>query len=189
MLAIKAGPDFIRNLALATKLDGNPSMDGWMLEMWFFASLRLGGVDLLNESGEKIEHLHESIVRTLVIPDFPVLPEGLGVWFKPSKWNQGGFDAIYIHKTDRLVRFVQVTGGATHSFEIGHFSRFLQDLEKSQKWKPKKLEILFLVDLKQRKIFQFATTTGHGKLTKYGWKRGEETENVQIVFINGWNDY
>jgi hypothetical protein len=44
MLAIKAGPNLIRHLAQATRHDGNPTMDGWMFEMWFFASLCHGGV-------------------------------------------------------------------------------------------------------------------------------------------------
>ena len=50
MLAIKSGPDLIRRLAEATHHDRNPSMDGWILEMWFFASLRDGGVKLFDSN-------------------------------------------------------------------------------------------------------------------------------------------
>ncbi|KAG6949856.1 hypothetical protein JG687_00014583 [Phytophthora cactorum] len=31
----------------------NPALDGWMLEMFFFASLRVGGLDLVGAAGER----------------------------------------------------------------------------------------------------------------------------------------
>ena len=74
MLAIKAGPDLICQLAKATRLDGNPSMDGWMFEMWFFASLCHGGVKLLNNSDDQFQTWPESNVKTLNIQSFPALP-------------------------------------------------------------------------------------------------------------------
>ncbi|KAK5667203.1 hypothetical protein QVD99_006410 [Batrachochytrium dendrobatidis] len=53
--AIKAGPDLIRKLVKATRHDGNPSMDGWMLEMWFFASLYYDGVKLFDENDNEVQ--------------------------------------------------------------------------------------------------------------------------------------
>jgi hypothetical protein len=69
-------------------------MDGWMLEMWFFASLRLGGVKVFDYDGSEFQNWQEANVEILDVTSFPALPENNGVWFKPSKWNQGGFDAI-----------------------------------------------------------------------------------------------
>ena len=43
--AIKSGPDAIINLANVLHHDNNPSMTGWLFEMWFFASLRNGGIN------------------------------------------------------------------------------------------------------------------------------------------------
>jgi hypothetical protein len=187
ILAIKAGPDLIRRLAEATQHDGNPSMDGWMLEMWFFASLRHGGVKLFDNSDEEFQTWPESNVKTLDINSFPALPENNGVWFKPSKWNQGGFDAIFLEKGKGLVKFVQVTGGDTHSFKIEYFRSFLLALGQSpQSFEITCLEIIFVVDQKKRSTFNLAKPSVPGMLKDFGWKFGEELDKVKIVFIKGW---
>lgn len=148
-LAIKMGPELIRHLAQATRHDFNPSMDGWMLEMWFFASLRHGGVKLLTEKDDDFQCWPQSDVLTLDVTSFAALPENNGVWFKPSKWNQGGFDAIFLEKGKGFVKFVQVTGGDTHSFKTEHFSSFLQALGRSsQSFEITHLEFFFLLTKK-----------------------------------------
>ena len=189
LLAIKAGPDLIRNLARATRHDGNPSMDGWMLEMWFFASLRHGGVKLFDKSNEEFQTWPESNVKTLDINSFPALPENKGVWFKPSKWNQGGFDAIFMDKGKGLVKFVQVTRGDTHSFKIGRFREFLDALHVSKSLKVKVLEIVFVVEQSKLANFKIQNPTGPGSLAEFGWVEGEERKRVTIVGIHGWCDH
>jgi hypothetical protein len=187
MLAIKVGPDLIRRLAEATRHDGNPSMDGWMLEMWFFASLRHGGVKLFDNSNEVCQTWPESNVQTLDIDSFPTLPGNRGVWFKPNKWNQGGFDAIFLDKGEGLVKFVQVTSGDTHSFKIEYFYNFLVSLRDSpQSFEIRCLEILFVVDQKKRSTFKLAKPSIPGMLREFGWKFGDEADKVKIVFIHGW---
>ena len=189
MLAIKAGPDLIRCLAEATQHDGNPSMDGWMLEMWFFASLRHGGVKLFDNSNEEFQTWPESNIKIVDNNSFPSLPENNGVWFKPSKWNQGGFDAIFLEKGKGLVKFVQVAGGDTHSFKIEYFRSFLLALGQSpQSFEIKCLEIIFVVDQKKRSTFNLAKPSVPGMLKDFGWKFGEELDKVKIVFIKGWRD-
>jgi hypothetical protein len=188
-LAIKAGPDLIRRLADATQHDGNPSMDGWMLEMWFFACLRHGGVKLFDYNDEEFQSWPESNVKTLDVTCFPASPENHGVWFKPSKWNQGGFDAIFLDKGKGLVKLVQVTGGGTHSFKIEYFYSFLLALGQSpQSFEITCLEIIFIVDQKKRSTFNLAKPSVPGMLKDFGWKSGEELDKVKIVFIKGWRD-
>jgi DNA polymerase III delta prime subunit len=189
MLAIKVGPDLIRHLAEVTRHDGNPSMDGWMLEMWFFASLRHGGVKLLNKRGRESQSWPESNVETLDVNSFPPLPENTGMWFKPKKWNQGGFDAIFIDKSKGLVIFVQVTGGDTHTFKIQYFHHFLLALgQSSQTFEITSLDIIYLVEQKKHATFKLATPTGQGLLEPFGWKKGKEKNKVKIVGVRGWND-
>jgi DNA polymerase III delta prime subunit len=189
MLAIKAGPDLIRRLAEATRLDKNPSMDGWMLEMWFLASLRHGGVKLLDNNDKKVQTWPEANVETLDVTSFPRLPENNGVWFKPSKWNQGGFDATYVDKSKGLVRFVQVTGADAHSFKLEYFYGFLLALSHSKDSFPITcLEIFFVVDRKKRSKFILAEPSGQGLLQPFGWQHGKEKERVQIVYVSGWTD-
>ncbi|OAJ40780.1 hypothetical protein BDEG_24481 [Batrachochytrium dendrobatidis JEL423] len=184
-----AGPDLIRKLVKATRHDGNPSMDGWMLEMWFFASLHYDGVNLFDENDNEFQTWPASNFKTLDINAFPALPENNGVWFKPNKWNQGGFDAIFLDKGKGLVRFVQVTDGNTHSFKIEYFHSFLMMLCQSpQLFEITCLEIIFVVDQKKRSTFKVAEPSVPGMLTDFGWRLGEELDKVKVVFIKGWCD-
>lgn len=45
-LAIRGGPTFVKTLANVLQQDSYPALNGWMLEMLFFACLRKGGVTL-----------------------------------------------------------------------------------------------------------------------------------------------
>jgi len=161
-------------------------MNGWMFEMWFFASLSCG---LFDSSDEELQTWSQLSVSTLDVKSFPTLPLNKGVWYKPSKWNQGGYDAIFLEKGSGLVRFVQVTAGNTHSFKIRYFRCFLDSLgESTQSFEVTKLEIYFVVDQKNRSTFRLSQPTELGMLEEYGWNWGEEMNNVKIVYIKGWND-
>ncbi|EGF78076.1 hypothetical protein BATDEDRAFT_26764 [Batrachochytrium dendrobatidis JAM81] len=184
-----AGPDLIRKLVKATRHDGNPSMDGWMLEMWFFASLYYDRVKLFDENDNEVQTWPASNVKTLDINAFPALPENNGVWFKPNKWDQGGFDAIFLDKGKGLVRFVQVTDGNTRSFKIKYFHSFLLMLcQLPQSFEITCLEIIFVADQKKRSTFKVAEPSAPGMLTDFGWRLGEELDKVKVVFIKGWCD-
>ena len=105
-------------------------MNGWMFEMWFFASLSHGDVTLLDESGIVVQVWPQSDVTTLDINTFPSL-EKSRLWLKPIQWNQGGYDAIFIDKSKALVRLVQVTASDRLSFKIKFFYLFLIALANS----------------------------------------------------------
>ena len=186
-LAIKVGPDLIRNLANATNHDGNPSLFGWLFEMWFFANLRQNGVKVLNYDGVEIQKWSDPDVPILDVTSFPALPENRGTWFKPVKWNQGGYDAIFLEKGKGMVRFVQVTSGSTHSFKTEYFHSFVLALCQSpQSFEIKCLEIIFVVDQKQRSAFKLAKPSVEGLLREFGWESGKELDKVKVVFIKGW---
>ena len=42
-LAAKCGPDFVTSLINSTGALHNPALKGWLLELWFFASITNGG--------------------------------------------------------------------------------------------------------------------------------------------------
>jgi hypothetical protein len=186
MLAIMAGPELIRNLAEAANFDGNPSMDGWMFEMWFFSSLRHSGVDLFDKNNRLFLTWDKSDVEILDMNSFPDLSEENGVWFKPNKWNQGGFDAVFLDKKSGLVKFVQVTCAKTHTFKTEYFRDFLLALPESFRFK--RLEIFFVVDHNNRSSFRLANPSKTGILTKFGWNSGEEVQKVKIGFMKEWNN-
>jgi hypothetical protein len=159
-----------------------------MLEMWFFANLCHGGVKLFDTDDKESENWSKAIVKTLGMNSFLPLPE-IGVWYKPSKWNWGGFDAIFLDQGKGLVKFVQVIGGDTHSFKPQYFYSFLQKLSQSlQSFEITCLEIIFVVDQKNRSNFKVDNPSRPGMLIDFGWKFGEELDKVKIVFIKGWCD-
>ena len=47
----------------------------------------------------------------------PSIEENASTWLKPNNWQQGGYDFLQINVQEKLVRFVQVTQGQTHSFK------------------------------------------------------------------------
>ncbi|KAK5670292.1 hypothetical protein QVD99_002991 [Batrachochytrium dendrobatidis] len=99
----------------------------WMVGCWKCGSLPVFITtyeSTFDENDNEVQTWPASNVKTLDINAFPALPENNGVWFKPNKWNQGGFDAIFLDKGKGLVRFVQVTDGNTHSFKIEYFHSF-----------------------------------------------------------------
>jgi hypothetical protein len=124
LLAIKAGPDVIEVLANSLQQDMNPSMEGWIFEMLFFSRLRHGEVRFKDKAGkpnswpkaEKILVLEKQTLGEL---------EGDQIWLKPLRWNQGGYDAVFVDKSIPTVRFVQVTSGKKHTFKIRYFRKLL----------------------------------------------------------------
>ncbi|KAJ3387072.1 hypothetical protein HDU80_000250 [Chytriomyces hyalinus] len=186
LLAIRDGPDMIRSLADATGHDGNAALDGWFFECWFFASLRKGGLtvydNLLNP-----EHWQASTgPETLDLANIAAIPEE-GTWWKPLKWNQGGYDAIFTERQAQRFTFVQVTAGNTHSLKLQFFVMFLRELANSTHgYIIRDLRIIFLVPRSKVESFAITRVTAEGCLHAFkGWNKGREREQVKIWGVDG----
>jgi hypothetical protein len=189
-MAMVGGPSLIRNVASVLQNDSNPAMDGWILEMYFFARLHKGGVTLYE--GENTISWPEDSILVVDPENLPALPRS--GWLKPHKFNQGGYDAVYIDVEHKLLRFVQVTRANTHTLHIGYFSSFLTSLQASaSSFEIATLEIFFVVERKALPEFTFSTVTGEGLLAAFpGWQKNEECKHVRLVGIDGvasWNDF
>jgi hypothetical protein len=183
-LAIKEGPNLIQNLVEVLHRDLNPAMDGWLLEMWFFASIRSGGVKLRLKDGVE-NYWTEAAVMTFDPENVPKhLPDD-GIWLKPCKWNQGGYDAVYVNKSSKVIRFVQVTRGKTHSFKIQYFNSLLWKF--ADYFETATLEIYFLVPEQQMKTFKTCSVVGHGLLAAFqDWQICEEVDQIKIAGVIGY---
>jgi hypothetical protein len=183
-LAIKEGPNFIQNLVGILHRDQNPAMDGWLLEMWFFASIHSGGVKLRLKDGVE-DYWTEAAVKTFDPENVPKHLPDEGIWLKPLKWNQGGYDAVYINKSIKVIRFVQVTRGITHPFKIQYFNSLLWKF--AEYFETEKLEIYFLVPEQQVKIFKTSSVVGYGLLAAFqDWKICEEGDQIKIAGVIGY---
>jgi hypothetical protein len=197
-LALAMGPLLIENISASLQKDLNPAMKDWLLEMWFFASLCKEGVKIYDrQENEEEEPWPKSNVLNFDPNDmstdtFLQSP----IWLKPLKWNQGGYDAVYVDKEKNLVRFVQVTRGKDHSFKIGYFAHFLEkfrqietEIKGQSIMEVKNLDIYFLVPKKKIQEFNIKNSqiTGEGLLHIFakGWEKGNEHNQVKVRGIQG----
>ncbi|KAJ3246004.1 hypothetical protein HDU77_009129 [Chytriomyces hyalinus] len=186
LLGIREGPNLIRSLADTTGHHGNTALDGWFFESWFFASLRKGGLTLYgNEPNPKRWQAPRGI-ETLDLAKIASIPEE-GTWWKPLKWNQGGYDAIFTERQAQRFTFVQVTAGATHSLKLQFFAMFLWALaESAHRYEILDLRIIFLVPRSKVERFAITNVTSEGCLDTFeGWNKGRERERVEIWGVDG----
>ncbi|RMX66106.1 hypothetical protein DD238_001152 [Peronospora effusa] len=167
VIAEKCGPNTIRNFMSTIRQSSNPALNGWMVEVTFFPCIQHGGLAIFDADGNKLETWSQSLV--VESDEIPQLPDG-PVWIKPSKWNQGGYDAIMVCKKTAFVRMVQVTSADKHSFHIGSFHSWLKKLQQSiQSFEIKTLEITFVVAREKLKSFELTDVTGQGLLEAFKW--------------------
>ncbi|KAG6609107.1 putative crinkler (CRN) family protein [Phytophthora cinnamomi] len=183
-IGVRCGPEAIKMFMLTHQGDSNPALNGWMLEMLFFSSIRNGGLDMINAAGNKIGNWDEA---TVVVSDgIPALPPSSRVWIKPEKWNQGGYDAIMVDKKKRHVQMIQITSAHTHALHLNYFYLWLDALVKSREtFEIKLLEIIFVVESDKLNDFSISKVTGQGLLKPFGWKPSKELDHVKFVGIRG----
>jgi len=184
LLAIKAGPDVIEVLANSLQQDMNPSMEGWIFEMLFFSRLRHGEVQVKDKAGKKVSWPKAEKILVLEKQTLGELG-GEQIWLKPQRWNQGGYDAVFVDKSVPTVRFVQVTSGKNHTFKIRYFRKLLDQFVLDAGH----VEIFFLVPSTNVKKFVISEVTGVGMLAEFSpdkgktkkWKKSDESKLVRIV--------
>ncbi|CAM6100288.1 unnamed protein product [Calypogeia fissa] len=177
LVAVRLGPKIITALSKVLTDSLNPSMRGWLVEMWFFASLPRKDFTF-TVNGEKTTWPKSTFV------DFD--PRSItkvpndGVWWKPKKWNEGGYDAVYVERKSNLVRFVQATTAERYSLKLQCFKAFMEKLKDHMETTT--LEIYFLFQDKEgaTQIREPKEVSGPGSLKEFsGWEQGREWRNVR----------
>jgi KaiC/GvpD/RAD55 family RecA-like ATPase len=179
-IALKSGTQLVESLYKALKNEGNPAMEGWMLEMWFFASIKKETLKIYDNLDN--EELWPSCIVSKFDPENPVIDHSQ-IWLKPLKWNQGGYDAVYVDKKKNYVKFVQITKGKEHSFKIQYFYSCLEKF--SDLFVTKNVEIYILVTKDNISSFKIGKIQGQGLLTPFNWKKGDEKTQVKIRWMKG----
>ena len=192
-IAVKQGPELIRRLAKFLNSAVNPVVQGVLFEMWFFALIRQRDV-VLNREGHEVK-FETAIIRNVnPLSQIPV-PSFSKIWFKPVKWNQGGYDAVHVDYDECLVSFIQVTKSAKHSLKLEYFSELLSNLTLKKPVTSKaRVEIIFLVPKEQVSKFKISPVTGSGLLGSYEtknsepWIKGKEKSLVDVLtFAKDWD--
>ena len=119
-IAIKLGPELIKRIIRITNATKNPSLLGQFLEIWFFQSIRSGGIELCDRKSNEKENWEASDHVLDFDPDNITDRTLLGAptWYRPKKFNQGGYDAVYVNIEQGITRFVQLSKAKDHPFKI-----------------------------------------------------------------------
>lgn len=178
-IAIKRGPQLIKQIIDITNAKNNPSLHGQLLECWFFLSIRNGGIDLLDRNNNQTEHWDQCTAFIDLDPNTVILsPEP--AWYRPIRWCQEGYDAVYVDPKKNLTRFVQVTKASSHSFNICYFYNLLQHF--SEQNETKTLDICFLTPVDEMQNFKITPVYGEGLLHAFaGWKKGCEIQSARVL--------
>ncbi|KAK1930890.1 hypothetical protein P3T76_013479 [Phytophthora citrophthora] len=156
-IAEKLGPDYVQNIA--NSLTSTP-----VFELWFFAKLSHGGV-WTKKKDQNLEIIsHDTWKADNGVPFFDPkhsIPVNQGQqWLAPRKWNQGGYDAMYVEMFDGAgkptvqVRFVQASRGDKHSFVHEFFVTLLHKLTDSfQGYQFKSVEVYFAIPISKLRVF------------------------------------
>ena len=186
-VAMKQGPDLIQRLAKFLKGELNPVLQGFLFEMWFFALIRFGDINL---EGKRAVTFRQAVIIQLDPSTEIRIPASREVWFKPRKWNQGGYDAVHVDYHHRLVTFFQVSRSRYHSLKLEFFSSLMRNLVFQRTTaKNVRVEIIFVVPNDQIHAFTISEVTGSGLLAAYSnrnkvfWAKGCEKELVEVMAV------
>ncbi|KAK1941867.1 hypothetical protein P3T76_006931 [Phytophthora citrophthora] len=149
------GPCLVQNFVSACNV--NPSMNGFLLEAWFFAELSRNDLAWGVRVGNIVEY-HSWERSNIVFFDPEKQPIGISLdvpkWMAPVKWNQGGYDAVFIDKTAQLVRFVHVMHAEYQTFHAKHFIALLNRLIACDMIQVAVIELCFVVQMARLVTFE-----------------------------------
>ena len=126
-LSVRQGPEMVTSIARTLRTGMNPALEGILFEMWFFALIGCETL-CLKPSGTFTTN---RLVRFDPSEDV-ARPTFDQVWFKPLKWNQGGYDAVHVDYSAAAVTFVRVTVSKKHSLKLGYFASLIHNLSKNR---------------------------------------------------------
>jgi hypothetical protein len=186
----------------------NPAFLGWVIEADLFNRCKTGRVKLRKKGEEEdidieaqrgaaveFDHGHllalfEDVDHTKVSEEMNKLVPGKDETrtCKPTSWNQGGYDVVFIEvnreDANRLVvRFGQVTKSDSHSLKLKYFDNFLEFL-KAAGYVVDSVELAFIVPLSKIDTFRItgSQVESSGLLnrhTRYGTGPTRDSSQMQ----------
>jgi len=198
-------PEKISELLWELNARDNPSIDGFIFEWLFFASVQNFSLELFDVNDNKVTLPMADVVMFDPKRNFKILQKQdktftvakSNFWLQPVAVNQGGYDAVYINSKNKVVIFVQLAISHQHSLKLHFFHAVLQNLHattdkmktRSQKklmnWK---VEIYCIVKKSQLSEFKISDVDGKMLLSQFDPKwAGQEEEIVKVFAISDIN--
>ncbi|TMW68708.1 hypothetical protein Poli38472_006176 [Pythium oligandrum] len=153
-----------------------------MVEAFFFTRLTLCTGVRVTDQGREV-HWPMAPVQILEVDQvvqWATCNEPL--WIKPLTFDHGGYNAIYLDKSQGLVRLIQIA--CTHDYEL-RLEWFTQCVRAvSRSWTElRSVEVFVVVKRKELAKFKFAHVSGGELMRSFpGWETNEEAPERWICF-------
>ena len=168
-------------LECARTFQSNLSMSGWIFEEFFFSALWTAPGPKLDLVDLESTHPQVSLSKGTQLwiefsPDYPVAEKcPTDEWLRPRKFNQGGFDAVYLDSSTATAIFVRCTIAASHALKLEFCKKFLK--EASHIFQPTRIQFFFIVPISKLPFFDVPRIS-----------RGSPFRNIEIKArgVAGW---
>ena len=126
-IALNLGTEVVRLLFSTIENDCSGSGKGSLFEANFFLMMRADGLWFNCQNLSKVKFERSQFVKFSSTAETIALPAA-ECWLKPKSERNGGFDAVYVNKEARMVRFIQLARGKSHSLKVRFCKVFLDKL-------------------------------------------------------------
>jgi DNA polymerase III delta prime subunit len=166
---------------IATLCGVNPSVDGYFFEASFFSMLTFNGVKWTSFELQTEDDGWEqaSVVFFDPLKESINIPLQTATWMAPVQWNHGGYDAVFVDREKKLVRFVQVTRGERHGYNPQFFVEFLVKLAQHEYLKGTLLtmvELFFVVPM--ARLLEFRSPVSSHDFSQYVVKETSSADSI-----------
>ena len=193
----------------AIRLD-NPAFTGWVIEADIIRRCAIGPLELEDMGGslvqltsraqDPIEFDHDALVAgASTVNDLKIPSQGMTSVYKPTKWNQGGYDVMFVTAGGSsgkglALRFGQVTKSTTHSLKLTYFAEVVCFLSAAG-YVIDSVEIAFIVTKQNISNFRVlpSKVSGSGLLSHANvppeighskWNKGKEQDLVSVYGVD-----
>jgi hypothetical protein len=186
-LVARAGATFVQHMSEVASQQKNPTLRGWAFELGFFVEIEQAvresrGIQVkVRGTSNEMESWPATTVNIFDPKAFEVA-NVVGAWARPSKWNQGGYDAVLMTRKGKAkvaLLAVQVTAGQTHDLKLDYVESLMESVV-TQGFEVASVDVVFVVP--PSSAFQVGSVRGAGqRLRLLGWQTGKEHEKVRVV--------
>jgi H2-forming N5,N10-methylenetetrahydromethanopterin dehydrogenase-like enzyme len=103
----------------------------------------------------------------------------------PKIWNQGGYDGIYLEKTNgrNVIRFVQTTTKDSHDVKLDFFIKLINKLKASNVFDAHEVEIFFVVPTHKLVSYKIRPISHPESLELLYWPTYDEEVPAKIQIL------
>ncbi|EKX50986.1 hypothetical protein GUITHDRAFT_44907, partial [Guillardia theta CCMP2712] len=162
----------------------HPVAKGLMLEDLFFMVVHHQGLALHVRGEDAQEAWQAAPVVTCLIPltKGVVESQSCDFWVRPPDFNHPGYDGVFLSRSRKLVRFVQVTAAKDHDLKLQYFKELIDNLVLVG-FPVQRIEICFIVLRKDLECFKVSKVFGQGSLEQYGFAKGKERRSIRVMGV------